>query len=102
MDIKHLPTTERLARALELLADPALAGMIAQARAGHYDDYKSTIAGPQLQLVQDLRAHGHFEFVGRVIAGEFDATPEEGEAWINGPEGKAVLAELLKGDQVQP
>lgn len=96
--MEQLQTTERLARALESLNDPALAGMIAQARAGYYDDYKSTIAGPQLQLVQDLRAHGHFEIVGRVVAGEFDATPDEGDAWMNGPEGQAMLAQLKRGE----
>jgi len=92
--LEQLPTTERLARALEALNDPALAGMIERARAGYYDDYKSTTATPQTQLVHDLRAHGHPEFLGRVMNGEFDATLEEGEAWINGPEGRAVLAEL--------
>ena len=87
-----LPTTERLA--LEALHDPALAGMIAQARAGYYDDFKSSIAAPQGQLVVDIRAHGHPEFAQRVIDGEFDATREEGEAWINSPDGQAVLDQL--------
>jgi hypothetical protein len=93
----QLPTTERLARALESLNDPALAGMIAQARAGYYDDYKSSLAMPQVQLVLNIRSHGHPEFAKRVIDGEFDATLEEGEAWINSLEGQAALAQLTKG-----
>lgn len=92
---KHLelPTTERLALTLEAANDPALAGMIALARAGHYDDYKSDIAAPITQLVQDLEQAGHPELAKRARDGEFDATAEEGAAWFKS-EGMALLKQL--------
>lgn len=78
-----LPTTERLARALEAANDPALAELIIRARAGHYDDYKTDIALPIVTLVADLERAGHPELAQRAREGEFDATPAEVDAWFN-------------------
>lgn len=94
---KNLPTTERLAQALEAAGDPRLKPMIDRARQGYYDDYKSPLAAPLVQLAADLRQAGHPELVKRVIDGEFDATPEESEAWANSPEGQAAFDELVSG-----
>lgn len=82
MSNEQIPTTERLARALEAADDSALASMIALARAGHYDDFKSDIATPIVALVNDLQTAGHSELAQRAMNGEFDATPAEGEAWF--------------------
>jgi hypothetical protein len=98
---RPLPTTERLGQALEALDDPKLAAMIERARQGYYDDYKSPLATPIIQLVNDIREAGHPEFAQRVIDGEFDATPEESKAWANSPEGQAVFQELLASPQGQ-
>lgn len=62
---KNIPTTERLAQALESLNDPRLADMIQKARAGHYDDFKTELTFPQVQLVIDLRALGGGVFSSR-------------------------------------
>lgn len=95
------PTTERLAEALAQLKPRtnALRRMIKKARAGYYDDYKSSIATPILQLAEDIEKAGHPEFVERIRTGEFDGTREESEEWAASPEGKATFAELLRGRQ---
>ena len=85
----EIPTTERLARALEELDDPKVNWMIEKARQGYYDDFKSPLATPEIQLVIDLHIYGHNELAKRVINGEFDCTLEESEAWWNSPETKA-------------
>ena len=90
MTSKPIPTTERLARALEAANDPTLARMIALARAGHYDDFKSDIAAPIVALVNDLERAGHPELAQRARNGEFDGTIEEGQAWFES-EGKDLL-----------
>jgi hypothetical protein len=91
MNDEQLPTTERLAHALEAANDPALAPMIALARAGHYDDFKSDLATPIVQLVNDLERAGHPELAQRAKDGEFDGTIEEGQAWFES-EGKDLLS----------
>jgi hypothetical protein len=94
------PTTEKLALALE-----AVPGMPAQliklARAGHYDDYKSSLALPLWQLRHDLlNASRAMTYTSRmlvkalirdVVEGEFDGTKEESEAWARTPEGQEAL-----------
>jgi len=82
------PTTERLAAALEAAAAPA--AMIERARAGYYDDYKSELATPCIQLVHDLGAAGLKELQDRAIDGEFDGTREESDAWFQS-EGRGML-----------
>jgi hypothetical protein len=77
-----IPTTERLAQALEMLNVLCLKGMIVKARAGHYDDYKSELATPLVQLVRDLRAADQEDMAQRVIDGEFDGTRQEAAEWF--------------------
>lgn len=89
---EELPTTEKLARALEALNDKRLAGMIAKARAGHYDDFKSDIALPIAQLVFDLITAGYPDMAERAKNGEWDGTREEGQAWF-----KSEGWQLLQG-----
>lgn len=82
------PTTERLALALTAAGCPP--EMIERARAGFYDDFKSPIANPISQLVQELRSIGQTDLVNRAIDGEFDATDEESDLWFE-TEGKHFL-----------
>lgn len=77
-----IPTTEKLAKALEAANDPKLDEMIVLALAGYYDDYKSELVNPIGQLVADLRELGHEALAQRAINGEFDGTPEESSAWF--------------------
>jgi hypothetical protein len=84
------PTTEKLAQALEATGDANLAQMVQKARAGYYDDFKSELALPIIQLIADLRDKGHEELAQRAMSGEFDSTPEESAAWVAG-EGKDYL-----------
>ena len=83
-------TSERLTEALEALNDPKLADMIRKARLGYYDDYETWIATPQLVLIGDLYQAGHPDMIRRVMAGEFEATKEEGKAWFK-REGRQLL-----------
>lgn len=95
---EHIPTKERLARALEELHDPDLAPMIEKARSGYYDDFESPLTYPLTGLVMDLRTFGHEDFVQRVIAGEFDSTLDEGIAWLETTEGQDALRQLAEKD----
>lgn len=85
----ELPTTERLARALEEAHAPA--EMVANARAGVYDDYKSDYPMPILRLVEHARAAGLPNIANRAINGEFDATKAEFDAWAASPEGQQAF-----------
>jgi hypothetical protein len=93
------PTTERLAEAMEKAKCPA--EMIAKARAGYYDDFKSELETPITVLINDLRENGKGLLAARVMNGEFDATPEEAEAWME-EEGTVIfspeLIRALKGE----
>jgi len=90
-----IPTTERLARDLEEAGAPA--EMIQRAREGYYDDYKSSLAMPEVQLVADARAAGLDAIVQGVYDGRWDATKEEADAWAASPEGQETFRELLAG-----
>jgi hypothetical protein len=100
MNTEHIPTTERLARALEAAGAPQ--DMINMARAGYYDDFKSDHATPIVLLVQDAQAIGLKDIVDRAIDGEFDATKEEGDEWMQSPEGQEVLQSFLGPIQPKP
>lgn len=89
------PTTERLADALTEAGAPV--AMVLKARTGYYDDFKSPLTFPEMQLLADVREAGLESFAERVIDGEFDATPEESDAWAQSPEGQETFAELLQG-----
>jgi len=78
----------------ELQAAGAPLGMIAKARAGYYDDYKSPLATPIMQLVRDLSAAGLPELMARATRGDFDANKEEADAWAASPEGQQAYADL--------
>jgi hypothetical protein len=94
MNTEHIPTTERLARALEEAKAPQ--DMIARARAGYYDDFKSQDATPIVRLVEHANLHGLYDIADRAIDGEFDATKEESDEWMRSPEGQEVLQHFLR------
>jgi hypothetical protein len=93
MTERPIPTTERLARALEAAGAPQ--EMIARARGGFYDEFKSDLATPIVQLVQDAREAGLKGIAERAIDGEFDATKEESDAWAESPEGQEVMRQFM-------
>lgn len=77
------PTTEKLAKALEMASCPDW--MIKRARDGYYDDFKSELATPITALVTDLmalRTADAFVLAERAKNGEFDGTAEEADAWL--------------------
>jgi hypothetical protein len=89
------PTSERLALALIQVGAPPQ--MVTHAREGYYDDYRSPLAMPIMQLVHDARAAGLEKIADRAIDGEFDATKEESDAWMASDDGQATLRALLGG-----
>lgn len=89
------PTTAFLARVLD--AEGAPGHMVSLAAEGHYDDYKSPLATPCLQLLADLREEGLDHVAEWHMDGVFDATKAESDAWAASPEGQAVFTELVQG-----
>ena len=80
-------TSERLAQVLHAAG---LRDMEAKARSGYYDDYRSPLATPIVQLVRDLEAQGQHDLAKRAMSGEFDGSREEAEEWFQ-KEGKNLL-----------
>lgn len=83
---------EKLAQALAAAHAPS--GMIAAARCGRWDDYRSEHPNPAGLLVDELRANNLDHLVDRVLGGDFDATRAEGDAWAASAEGLAAFAEF--------
>lgn len=71
--------------------------MVAKAREGYYDDYSSLLVFPLTQLVKDCTQLGLVEIAERVARGDFDATQEEADAWLNSEEGQQTMREFLGG-----
>lgn len=89
-------TKDKLAAALR---EAGLEEMAAKAAEGYYHDFLSPLATPCVQLSNDLAAVGTPAALAlreRHHNGEFDASPEESEAWAKGPEGQAAFNELTK------
>lgn len=103
-----IPTSERLA---QILHAEGLFDMEKKAREGYYDDYKSPLETPIVQLVRDLQTLAdNFQGRGvnaertserlrklarRAMDGDFDGTKEEGDAWWQ-KEGGEVLQKLKR------
>jgi hypothetical protein len=92
-DSQDQSTSERLARDLGAAGAPA--AMITRAREGYYDDYRSPVAFPQIQLISDLHAAGLVPLCVRAARGEWDGTRAEADAWLRSPEGAEALREFL-------
>ena len=89
----EISTSEKLARALQDVDAPRW--LIAKAREGYYDDFKSPLATPIIQLVHDLEAVGLNEMSQWAIDGEFDSTKEESAAWADSPEGRLTYKDFF-------
>ena len=83
-------TKDRLAADLDAAGAPAW--MSALAREGGYDDYESATPMPIIRLVQDCQAAGLTALAQRAMQGDYDATLEEGNAWMQ-REGRHLLAD---------
>jgi hypothetical protein len=88
-------TSDYLAGELEAAGAPA--AMIQRARDGYYDEFKSPLAFPLMQLVHDSRAHRLAGIPRRVAEGDFDSTKEESDAWARSAEGRAAFQALVDG-----
>lgn len=88
--LMQMRTMEKLAQAL--LKAKAPAAMVQRARQGYYDSYESPLAAPLMQLRQDALEVWLTGIAQRVLDGDFDATSEEANAWME-KEGKTILKE---------
>jgi hypothetical protein len=99
-------TSVRLADALAAI--PGVPGdMIRRAREGHYHDYLSPLAMPEVQLLADLGELASRPATPRnsrpllravadaVRRGEYEASREESDAWAASPEGQETFRMLL-------
>lgn len=72
--------------------------MAGKAETGYYHDFLSPLDDPALQLLTDLLAAGTEEASAlrtRHLNGEFDASVEESNDWVNSEEGRAAFARLF-------
>ncbi len=100
-DAPHQTTKLRLAAELRAVADKANPDNAAvyrdlanRAETGEFDDFGTIhVCGPTA-LYQALMAHGLNKFARRVADGEFDASPEESDAWANSPEGREAMKDF--------
>lgn len=103
IDDRH--TTVRLAEALSAIPGVPK-DMIARAIDGHYHDYLSPLALPELQLLADLNDLASLPATPRdsrpqlrnlargVARGDFDASSAESEEWARSPEGQETFRQL--------
>jgi len=93
-----IPTKDRLAAELRAVAAKArpfteavYLSLAARAETGEFDDYADVhVCGPTA-LYSELMAAGLTKFASRVAAGEFDATPDESEAWARSQTDPEVI-----------
>lgn len=74
--------------------------LIARAQSHEFHDYLSPHAMPQhalLTALQGERPDVREKITPRILAGDFDGTLAESEAWARSPEGQAAFAMLLPG-----
>lgn len=74
-----MKTSEKLAQELHAVG---LFEMEAKAREGYYDDFRSPLDTPIIQLVNDLRAKGANSLADRAMSGAFDASKAEATEWF--------------------
>lgn len=82
------------------LTKAGLTEMSAKAATGYYHDFLSPLATPCLQLAADLAEVGTpaaLALRARHMNGEFDATKEESDDWMESPDGKDAIGHLLRG-----
>jgi len=96
---KRIPTTEKLAKVLEEANDPNLKDIIEKAKQGYYDDYKTTIGFPTIQLVHDLTLAKHLELAQRARDGEWNAQDWEAKEWYEN-EGRSLIAGFIEDEEI--
>lgn len=92
-----LPTSERLARALESRLHTDLAK---RAREGEFCDLRSTLVDPDRVLLDELVLRGDVLLAKRLVTGDFHTTFAEMDTWLVSEEGRRQMETLyLPGDR---
>lgn len=81
------------------LRKAGLEDMAKRAEEGYYHDFLSPLNFPELELANDLAKVGTSTALAlraRHLNGEFDASKEESDEWIESDEGKAAMGMLVK------
>lgn len=101
-------TKDRLAAELRKVAAQCKESRAAQyealavrAATGEFDDYADVHACGPTALYLELRSFGALKFADRVASGEFDAGPEESEAWARSQTDPQVIA-LMEAMGIAP
>lgn len=75
-----------------------LMDMADKATTGYYHDFLSPLAAPCLQLAADLAEVGTPAALAlreRHLMGEFDATKEESDEWLDSEDGRETMSMLF-------
>lgn len=70
--------------------------LIKNALAGRYHDYKTTLEGPKVALVEDCRRYGYDDIARKAMRGEYDDEPDAADA-----EAMKDAAAALSSDDVE-
>jgi hypothetical protein len=84
---QRLPTHERLARHLEWRGAKHLAD---NARKGWYSEFNSFHPTPKLLLLTHLKKAALFDVAKHVLAGEYDDSKQEADAWAASQVGEVA------------
>ena len=75
-----MKTKDRLAKDLSAAGAPL--SMVRKAKAGYYDDYETTLAAPQNQLITDCLNVGLGDIAQKAIEGKYDGSADESSHWL--------------------
>jgi hypothetical protein len=84
------------------LSKAGLTHMAEMAAEGYYHDFLSPLATPCIQLAADLAGVGTSEAMAlraRAVAGEFDASKEEGDTWAGSKDGLETFSLLNRSQR---
>lgn len=85
------------------LRNAGLNEMADKAATGYYHDFLSPLDTPCIQLATDLEAQGTPEalaLLSRHMDGEFDASKDESDAWMDTSEARGIFQSLCGGGSV--
>jgi hypothetical protein len=85
-------STEKLVTALEAVGAPA--SLVERAKKNAFHDFRSPSATPIIDLVNECERFGLNGVAILARRGEFDATREEADEWLETDEAKSILRDI--------
>lgn len=90
----RMPVTQASTLLADALTGAGLDQLAARARVLEFDENYSLHDMPLIALVDALKAAGAVSLIDRVMAGDFDSTPEDNAAFYQTPRGRAERADV--------